>query len=228
MRKKKKHAVIFLLLSVYAFFFFPLSPLLAQTSDKADRFPPAIQHNPFRTALNLEDPVIFQANISDNQAVREVHLFYRTTGRGEYVSLKMEWIGGKDYLTIIPQRFVHWPGIEYYIQASDAAGNTSTQGFPNAPLLVEFNAPPKQAEQSENINPPILPPEKKGFRLSTTSTTTEKTDHRAKPWYKKWWVWTIALSVVAGVAAASSSGSGDPSPPAGTTTGTGSVTGGIP
>lgn len=227
--KKEKHvAITFLLISLYAFFILPLSPLLAQTSTKVDRLPPVIQHRPFLATLDVEDPVIFRATVTDNQALHKVHIFYRITGEKRFTKIKMEQVGQKEYLTIVPQRFVLREGIEYYIQASDTAGNIATQGFPNAPLRIRFKAPLKgNLPQIGKIKTPLLPPQKSGFRLSTTSGTTGQIIGTKKPWYKKWWVWSIALGVVAGVAAASGGGGGNsPTPTA--NTGTGNVSAGIP
>ncbi len=140
----------------------------------------------------------------------------------------MESIGGKKYLTIIPQRFVFWPGIEYYIQASDAAGNIATQGAANTPLLIRIKTPPEaRIGTNRKLDAPLLSTKKSGFRLSTQSNTTNEKYDKKKPWYKRWWVWSIAIGVVAGVAAASGGGGGGStsSPP---TTGTGTVTAGVP
>lgn len=228
--KKRKHtyATLFLFISLYVFFFLPLTPILAQNTTKTDQHPPTIKHKPFRSALNLGDQVIFRTSIDDNQALGEVHLFYRTIGKKEYTSLKMESVGSKEYLTIIPQRFIFLPGIEYYIQASDTAGNTATQGAPNTPLLIRLKAPPEaRIGTNRKVNPSILSTKKSSFRLSTQSSTTNEKYDKKKPWYKRWWVWSIAIGVVAGVAAASGGGSGGNSPSS-PTTGTGTVTAGVP
>ncbi|GEM_PF-1504034 len=224
-KKQNKQAIAFLLISIHTFFFPPLTPLLAQNPNTADRFPPAIQHDPFKAALKLDDPIIVQARVKDNRTVNKVLLFYRTAGGKEYNTLKMEWIGNTTYLAIIPRRFVRRPGMEYYIQASDTAGNTATQGMPNTPLIVELKAPAGQIDRNSDINTAILPPGKKGFRLSTASDTESETNLKEKPWYKRWWVWTIAVGVIAGGIAAGGSGSSSPARP---NTGTGTVSAGIP
>ncbi len=219
--------MMFLFISFHVFLFLPLVPVFAQNTAKTNQRPPTIRHKPFRFTLNVEDQIIFRASISDDQVLDSVHLFYRTPGEKEYRALKMESIGGTEYLIIIPQRFIFLPGIEYYIQARDAAGNTATQGLENAQIRIKFKALPGEiAGKNGKLNAPPMPTKKSGFRLSTALGSSDKIKNDT-PWHKKWWVWSIAIAVIAGVAAASGGGGGgNSSPPP--TTGTGTVTGGIP
>ena len=64
-----------------------------------------------------------------------------------------------------------------------------------------------------------IPPVGESFSMGTKIESVE----RAKPWYKKWWVWTIVAGVAIGAGTASGgggSGGGDVPQP----TNTGSVT----
>ncbi|VAX32083.1 hypothetical protein MNBD_NITROSPIRAE01-1887, partial [hydrothermal vent metagenome] len=167
-------------------------------------------------------------------------------GQEIYSSINMETIWRGEYTTHIPKEDIATPGIEYYIQARDHAGNTSQRAFPFSPLRIEVVAAPKDeaAKPEEHIvlapvPPPapkqetflseeILPQEREPFALRTEKPVEVQTMSEKKPWYKKWWVWAIVVSVAGGVAAGSGGGGGGDAPAAGAETGTVSISGNAP
>ena len=222
MNGMKNSALILVIVAFYSFLCLPITPLLAQTSKRAEHQPPVIQHTPAKKPVPLEDPLIIQAGVNKHEDLKEVALFFRTTGEQEYSSMKMEWVGGENYIAIVPRRFIRRPGIEYYIQASDHSGRTATQGKPNAPFVIDLNANTIEKHDPATAVPQF---EKKSFRLSTQGTAEDPAENRKKPWYRTWWVWTIAVGVAAGVAAATLGGSDDKKQP---TSGTATVSGPVP
>lgn len=219
----KNSALILVMVAFYSFLCLPITPLLAQTLKRTENQPPVIQHTPAKKAGTMEDPLIIQAGINSHEKLKEVTLFFRTTGEQEYSSLKMEWVGGENYIAIVPRRFIQRPGIEYYIQASDHSGHTATQGKPNAPFMVDLKANTSEKRDPAATSAPQF--EKKSFRLNTQETAEDLAENRKKPWYRTWWVWTIAVGVAAGVAAATLGGSDDNKQPA---PGTATVSGPVP
>lgn len=200
--KIKSRALFLFLISFYSYLFVPLAPLWAQSlrlPADSDQTAPAIQHEPPALIL-LGESALLEATVSDNRAVKEVLLFYRTVGDDDYLSLTMEPIGESRYRASLPSEEVREPGLEYYIQAIDSAGNIARQGFPFSPLEVIVSAASPEGQQ-EDFTERIFPEQERGVGLKTEETT-------AKPWYKKWWVWTIAGAVAIGAAAAAGGGGG--------------------
>lgn len=218
----KNSALILVIAAFYSLLCLPITPLLAQTAKRAEHQPPVIQHSPEKKPVPLEDTLIIQAEVNKHEDLKEVTLFFRTTGEQGYSSMKMEWVGEENYIAIIPRRFIRRPGIEYYIQASDHSGLTATQGKPNAPFMIDLNA---NTIEKRDPATAALQFEKKSFRFSTQATAEDPAENRKKPWYRTWWVWTIAMGVAAGVAAAMLGGSDDTKEP---TSGTATVSGPVP
>jgi hypothetical protein len=217
----RRHATLLLGLALYTFLIFPAAPILAQELSlppDGDRLAPVIQYEPPTRSAPTGQPLTIDATITDNAEVLEAILFYRSLGASEYASVPMDALGQHRYRAIIPSAEVAEPGVEYYIQASDRAGNMVMRGFAFSPLLVTV-APvlPGQEMEQAGGTPEIVPTE------SPTERLAMKTDAGAKPWYKKWWVWAVAGGVVVAAAAAGGGGGGG----GGTDTGAGSNKGSI-
>lgn len=200
--KIKSRALILFLISSYTYLFIPLTPLWAQSLGllaEADQIPPTIRHEP-PALIPLGESFFLDAVVSDNQDVKEVLLFYRTFGDKNYLSLTMEAIGEGRYRGLLPSKEIREPGLEYYIRATDPEGNMALQGLPFSPLEAIVSAASPEGEQ-ENLTERVFPQQERELGLKTEEAP-------AKPWYKKWWVWTIAGAVVIGAAAASGGGGG--------------------
>ena len=76
--------------------------------------------------------------VTDNVGVKQVTLFYRIIGTEEYQRQTMNNIAKtNDYQVGISSDKIKDPGIEYYIQAMDNAGNTLLHGYSFSPLSVK-------------------------------------------------------------------------------------------
>ena len=76
--------------------------------------------------------------VTDNVGVKQVTLFYRTIGTEEYKRKSMDNIvNTDDYHTTIKSDQIKAPGVEYYVQAMDNAGNTLLHGYSFSPLSVK-------------------------------------------------------------------------------------------
>ncbi len=181
--KVNKKATILLLVSLYTFLFSVIPAIQAQentASVNLDRSGPVIQHNPPTQPVQAGKAVIIKATITDEGGVQGAVVFYRFIGTREYFMIDMSPSRNHVYSATIEKQYVQEPGLEYYIQASDEAGNTKVlQGVLSSPITIKVVGQ--------------LPSD--------------------RPWYKKWWVWSIASAVVIGavVAAAGGGGGGDKS-----------------
>jgi len=164
-----------------------------------DHIAPQIQHQvpgrevPGRKALTID------AIVTDNVKVAGVTLYYRSMGSADYQELDMVPTVGDRYAAVLDASKVTEPGIEYYIQAADEAGNTSLRGFSFSPLMVAVGAAAPIEEAKEEAA-------------------------GARPWYKKPVVWAVVGGVVAAAAlAGGGGGGGGSSAAAGTVVVTGST-----
>lgn len=76
--------------------------------------------------------------VTDNVGVKQVTLYYRPIGTEDYKRLSMNNIvNTDDYHATISSDQIKAPGVEYYIQAMDDAGNTLLHGYSFSPLSVK-------------------------------------------------------------------------------------------
>jgi len=79
-----------------------------------------------------------QVKVRDNVGVKQVILYYRVIGTENYKTRTMQNAqGSDDYTAVISASEIRPPGIEYYIQAMDFAGNTLLHGYSFSPLSVK-------------------------------------------------------------------------------------------
>lgn len=218
-------ALFFLVYSSwYPFLPAGVAPLWGQESQEIDFdiVAPSIRYDlPLEQAFS-ERELTIRATVTDNQAVSDVHLFYRRSGTNAYSRIPMQSQEQNIYSATLFKEAVTLPALEYYIQATDSSGNISFKGFSTSPLTVLLVKPPPpeavpeqpKQEQEEVQIQKALPP------LYSTVTSNLQLD---KPWYKKGWVWTIVGAVVVGAAASGGGGGG-----AGTGDGTIVITGPAP
>ena len=223
----KHQAAALLWIALYTFFFAPLSPLWAQSPlpvAEPGITSPQIQHQPAQHATMAGDPLEIEAVIAAGSSVEAV-LLYRKIGASEYTRLAMRYKEEGIYRARIPGKEVVPPGIEYFIQATDAFGNMTTYGqplpagvFKMVPLTARVE--PNLLSEDQAFTERIFP--------SETAAANREPQTSGNSWYKKWWVWTIVGVVATGIVAASmGGGSGDPGAGA-PATGTLTITGPVP
>ncbi|MEK7286361.1 MAG: hypothetical protein AAB035_03575 [Nitrospirota bacterium] len=189
-----------------------------------DMLAPFIDHSIVEGTQPEKTPIEFHATITDDNAVSEVSLFYRVGVASQknegYTEMTMTSNQTDGYAVSIPAEKMLGPKLEYYIQASDMAGNTASKGNLASPLVVVIGAiavasPPDLASvQAATANEP----DNKASVVEDVALFSTNNDAAAgesdaiykpaKPWYKKWWVWTIAGVVLVGAAAGGGGGSG--------------------
>lgn len=132
---------------------------------------------------------------TDNVAIKNVTLFYRDTGDNMYRNMPMRNVPNTDdYSVTLSTSELHGNGLEYYIQATDHAGNTLLLGYAFSPIavVVEHPALNEQMASSSVID-------------STTPEKIPEKEYESDKSNK--WLW-IGLAVLAVGALASSSGGG--------------------
>ncbi|MCP4406929.1 MAG: hypothetical protein GY807_04060, partial [Gammaproteobacteria bacterium] len=91
---------------------------------------PKIEHEQLSGHQAVGELLELSVKVVDDSGVKKVTLFYRVIGAKQFKRLEMIAIGGQGvYTTTIPPEDMLAPGLEYYIQAADTAGNTVLRGF---------------------------------------------------------------------------------------------------
>ena len=102
-----------------------------------DNVKPTVTHTPVVTA-KAGQALTVSTEASDNIAVSAVTLYYRVKDNGgAYIGVPMTYNAtAKRYSATIPASAVTSAGVDYYIEARDAAGNTATAGSAAIPYVI--------------------------------------------------------------------------------------------
>ena len=181
-----------------------------------DLIAPEVSHEVIPESLEAGSSVQIKATVTDNVGVKSVTLFYRTKGAEEYKRLAMNRIGDSDeYAVTLGKEDLVEPGIEYYIQAMDLAGNSLLHGYSFSPLAINVIAPaaPK-AQAPETVT-----------EKATGETIREEPQAEKKK--TNTWLWIGLGALAVGVIAAAAGGGGGDGP-SGPDTGTVVISGPSP
>ncbi len=160
-----------------------------------DLIAPVIEHTPIEKDIYAGQQVDIKATVTDNVGVKNVILFYRDANVTEFKRLKMN--RDLDSFVYTAQlTAADSPGLEYYIQATDLAGNTLLFGYSFSPLIIAVVPATMDDIATDNSN--------------ATAATSVKVGEEKSGISK--WVW-IGLGVVVAGAALSGGGGNDPEPP---------------
>jgi len=105
-----------------------------------DLIAPEIKSPPVTEKFPVGERPTIHATVTDNVGVKNVTIFYRDMGEKEFQRKEMLREPGTDEYSITLPAIVA-PGLEYYLQATDLAGNTLLHGHTFAPLTLNVNAP---------------------------------------------------------------------------------------
>ena len=163
--------------------------------------PPVIEHNPNETPIAPGQSTVLNVKVTDDVNVREVTLFYRSEGDAGFKSVHMVPTGDAQYSATLSSTDTRPPGVEYFIQAIDDAGNSVWRASKLFPLKLVVDAQPPVAGAAVS-SPPAEP--------------QPASEARAEP--SKWW-WVLgALAAGAVIAAAGGDDDGGGSNPTATPT----------
>jgi hypothetical protein len=180
------------LIACHALVYAPLLRAAQLSLPSGDLIAPVVTQDKYENTVRPGTDHEVEVKVTDNVDVNLVTMFYRTIGKGEYKRLTMQKVGASDFYVVkINADEIVSPGIEYYVQAMDLAGNTVLHGHSFSPLSVK----------TTNGDTAVA--------ASSTSTSLEA-EESSSIWSNKW-LW-IGLGVVAVGLAASGGGGGDTPP----------------
>jgi hypothetical protein len=189
-------AFIALLLCV-GFIYTPILKAAQLSLPSGDLVAPEVSHEVIPGTLEAGSSLQIKATVTDNVGVKSVTLFYRTKGQEEYKRVAMNRIGDtNEYAVTLGKEDLVEPGIEYYIQAMDLAGNSLLHGYSFSPLAVTVVAP---------ATPKAEAPEAVAEEGQTIREESQAEKKKSKTWL---WIALGALAVGA-IAAAAGGGGGD-------------------
>jgi hypothetical protein len=169
-----------------------------------DLVAPEVSHEVISDSLEAGSSVQIKATVTDNVGVKAVTLFYRTTGTEEYKRITMNRLGDTDeYAVTLGNTELIEPGIEYYIQAMDLAGNSLLHGYSFSPLKVSVVAP-----TAPKAKAPVAATEETPLPGETIREEPQVEKKKSQTWL---WIALGALAVGAIAAAAGGGGGGDDS-----------------
>jgi hypothetical protein len=116
-----------------------------------DTIPPVITHTPV-TEAPPGLPLTLYADVTDNVVVQDVILHYKAITATTYLSRTMARTTGNRYAATIEGSQVAYPGLAYYIEATDGI-STVRAGRPEYPNLVEVVDRPVVTSLSPNRGP---------------------------------------------------------------------------
>jgi hypothetical protein len=209
-RNRNLRLFIVLLLSA-GFIYSPILQAAQPSSSPAKSTAPEISHGMIPGTLEAGSSVQIKVTVSDKEGIKSVTLFYRTKGTKAYKRTAMYRIGDSDeYAVTLGKDDLVAPGVEYYIQALDLAGNTLEHGYANSPLALTVVPVAPKAQSNEIVTQKtvagsVLDDEKAG-----------KKKHRT-------WLWiglgALAVGAIAAVASGGNNGGGTNSDRSGTSAG---------
>jgi len=121
-----------------------LQPILLCAKDAELSFPGDITAPSIERTSDVSDIVAgsswtFEAEVRDPSGVKEVVMFFRRAGDHDFKPIIMKSMGGGLYIAIFAPEDVTEPGIEYYLKATDTAGNSVLKGVSFSPLIVNVS-----------------------------------------------------------------------------------------
>lgn len=111
------------------------------------------------TEGNINLDLQIKTKVTDDREIKEVKLYYKTTGEAEYKSKKMS-LSNEEFIAIIPKAELSEAGLEYYIWATDGTNEITSPEDINIPYIVEI--------KTADILPPTITsvePRKNFWRL---------------------------------------------------------------
>ncbi len=201
----KLHQMMLVALLSLFFVLFPVVQAAELALPSGDLIAPTIEHTSIEKDIYAGQQIDIKATVTDNVGVKNVILFYRDANATEFKRLKMNRdLDSFVYTTQLTA--TDSPGLEYYIQATDLAGNTLLFGYSFSPLTVAVLPAADNIAASDNSD-----------TNATMATATVKVDEEKKKSGISKWVWIGLGVVVAGAALSGGGGGGNDSAPPPTT-----------
>lgn len=153
----------------------PDGPIAVPVEGEAvDEEPPAIELQPVADERPVGVEVDIAAIITDAGVVAGATAHVRVAGTPDFVGLPMI-ADGDAWTARIPGALVQVPGMEYYVEARDAAGNTARAPVPGpaAPATFSVVDPDADAEPPTIVHAPILVEQATGVAVPIEAVITD-------------------------------------------------------
>jgi hypothetical protein len=184
-----RHGLV--LLVCFSLVFSPLIRAAQLSLPAADLVAPKITQEHYVDTVEKNKNHKISVTVKDNVKVKQVILYYRVIGSKNYKTKAMQnKPNTNQYIATIYSKEISSPGVEYYIQAADYAGNTLLHGYSFSPLSVKTISASTAIAASE-----------------TNPSTKPKDEDDDDSIFSNKWLW-IGLGVLALGAAASGGSSG--------------------
>lgn len=107
---------------------------------ESDNTAPRITHYPRNINEKLPSSVKIEilAHVTDDRFVKNVILYYKNAEELTYNFKEMILVGKDQYKGVIPSFIVTKSGVEYYIEAKDAKGNTTLSASNSNPYYISI------------------------------------------------------------------------------------------
>lgn len=155
-----------------------LVPMHFSVAADEDTQAPQVQHHLPVDMAEKTGPLAISATVTDSGGVKTVELYYRVKGTETFRVRTMNPVADSAlYTAVVDELELIVPGLEYYIQAVDQAGNTVQHGNPFSPLSV---------------------PVRGAVALDSPPPTAAVTAGSKKPAATSTWVWVAVGVLVTG------------------------------
>lgn len=176
-----------------------VSTLFADAAWAIDFIAPQIEHKIATEGLKSGDDHLVTAKVTDDTSVATVILHYRQRGTRNFQPLQMHNLDGSShYEAVVVGSSIQDVGIEYFFEATDAAGNTlEMYGSDGEPFAIAVVKPEVELAAKPSKN-------SRNSAASIGRSTNESVLPIKKKSGSKTWIWVglgiLAAAVIAGAA----------------------------
>jgi len=183
MKRKLLHQA-FVVFTCYSLAYAPFLNAAQLSLPSSDLVAPEISQKNYVETVKPGKNHEIVVTVTDNVGVKQVVLYYRVIGTENYKTMAMQKINkSDDYRAKLNAKKIKSPGIEYYVQAMDHAGNTLLHGYSFSPISVKTTAAGASTVAASEKIPTLFEKEKTGEESSN-----------------KWWWIGLGALVLAGAA----------------------------
>ncbi|PKN57087.1 MAG: hypothetical protein CVU56_12675, partial [Deltaproteobacteria bacterium HGW-Deltaproteobacteria-14] len=138
-----------------------------------DTTPPIIAHTPVADDRPAGAAVALSASAADNKGVSSVTLYYRVTGDTAFSTLPLTPGGGTSWNGAVPATAVTTAGVDYYLVAADAAGNTAASPADAPATVHHFTVKAVDNQPPTITHTPIANGQPQGISVPISATITD-------------------------------------------------------
>lgn len=138
-----------------------------------DTTPPLLAHTPVTDGRPAGSAVGLTVSAADNEGVTGVMLYYRAHGGAAFSSASLVQGGGTSWTGSIPAAAVTTAGVDYYLVASDAAGNTASAPADAPPAFYTFTVNAVDGSPPSITHTAVDDGQPEGLSVAIAATVTD-------------------------------------------------------